>query len=150
MVYLKYAWLMIVRFMRKFFNKLPIMLSYFLLTLSFVACIIILAPNCFDRLPVLSYFISEHELPIIYELYGEVKVLDENSNIVNKNVKVFIGGYSTSLTGTDFFLKFSSSAAKEVFVVIRYEVDEDIREFTKCIAIKEGNHVITEEFIIYA
>lgn len=150
MVYLKYAWLMIVRFMHKVFDKLPIMLSYFFLTFSFVACLIILVPNCFDRLPVLSYIISEHELPITYELYGEVKVLDENGNIVNKNVEVFIGGYSTSLTGTELSLKFSSSAANEVFVVIRYEVDEGMREFTKCIVIKEENHVITEEFIIYA
>lgn len=150
MVYLKYAWLMTVRFMRKVFNKLPIMLSYFFLTFSFVVCLIILVHNCFDELPVLSYIISEHELPITYELYGKVKVLDENGNIVNKNVKVFIGGYSTSLTGTEFFLEFSSSAANETFVVIIYEVDEDIREFTKNIAIKEGNHVITEEFIIYA
>lgn len=150
MVYLKYVWRLIVRFVRRVFNRLPIILSYFFLAFSVVACLMILVPNCFDSVPVLSYYISEHELPITYELCGEVKVLDEDGNIVNKNVEVFVGGYSTSLTSTEFNLKFSSPAASEVFVVIRYELDGDIREFTKCLVIKDGNHVINEEFIIHA
>lgn len=147
---MKYVWLRVVRFMRRVFNKLPTILSYFFLVFSVVACLIILAPNCFDRVPVLSYYISEHELPIAYELCGEVKVLDEHGDVVNKNVEVFVGGYSAFLTTTEFKLNFSSPIAKEVFVVIRYEVDGDIREFTKCLVVKDGNHVIKEEFIIHA
>lgn len=147
---MKYLWLMIVRFIRRVFNKLPFALSYFFLVFSVIACLIILVPSCFDRVPVLSYYISEHELPMMYELHGEVKVLDEKDNLVNKNIEVFVGGYSTSLTSTEFSLKFSAPAMNEVFVVIRYEVDGDIREFTKCLVIKDGNHVIEEEFIIHA
>jgi hypothetical protein len=100
--------------------------------------------------PVLSYYISEHELPITYELNGKVKVLDENGEVINKNVEVFVGGYSTHLATTEFNLKFSSPMVNEVFVVIRYEVDGEICEFTKCIVIEDGNHLFNEEFIIHA
>ena len=92
MIYLKYVWLLLVGFMRRVIHKLPFILSYFFLVFSVIVCLVILVPNCFDRVPVLSYCISEHELPITYELYGEVKVLDANGDIVNKNVEVFIGG----------------------------------------------------------
>ncbi len=146
---MKYIQLMTVRFVHKFFGRLSMILSYFFLTFSVVVCLIVLIPSCFDRVPVLSYYISEHELPIEYELQGEVKVLDENNNIVNKNVEIFIGGFNTSLTSTEFNLKFSSPMAKEVFVVIRYDVDGDIREITKCLAINDRKHVIKEEFIIH-
>ena len=135
MVYLKYIWLMLIGFVRRVLNKLPIILSYFFLTFSVVTCLIILIPNWFDRVPILSYYISEYRLPITYELHGEVKVLDENDSIVNKNVEVFIGGYSISLAETEFVLKFSSLVTNEVFVVIRYEVDGYIRTFTKCMQI---------------
>lgn len=149
MIYLKYVWLMLGGFMRRVIHKLPFILSYFFLVFSVIACLVILIPNCFDRVPVLSYYISEHELPITYELYGEVKVLDANGDIVNKNVEVFIGGYSTTLTSTEFNLKFSSPKVDELFVVIRYEIDGNIREFTKCLMIYDTNHVIKEEFIIH-
>ena len=149
MIYLKYVWLMLAGFMRRVIHKLPFILSYFFLVFSVIACLVILVPNCFDRVPVLSYYISEHELPITYELYGEVKVLDANGDIVNKNVEVFIGGYSTALT-TEFNLKFSSPKVDELFVVIRYEIDGNIREFTKCLMINDANHIIKEEFIIHA
>lgn len=150
MIYLKYVWLLIVGFMRRIIHKLLFILSYFFLVFSVIVCLVVLVPNCFDRVPVLSYCISEHELPITYELYGEVKVLDVNGDIVNKNVEVFIGGYSTVLTSTEFNLKFSSPKTDELFVVIRYEIDGNIREFTKCLTINNANHVIKEEFIIHA
>lgn len=150
MIYLKYVWLMLAGFMRRVIHKLPFILSYFFLVFSVIACLVILVPNCFDRVPVLSYYISEHELPITYELYGEVKVLDANGDIVNKNVEVFIGGYSTALTSTEFNLKFSSPKVDELFVVIRCEIDGNIREFTKCLMINDANHIIKEEFIIHA
>lgn len=147
---MKYLWLIIIRFINKVINKLPSILSYFFLAFSVMVCLIILMPSCFDRVPVLSYYISEHDLPMTYELYGEVKVLDEKGNIVNKNVEVFVGGYSAPLTSTEFFLKFSAPAMNEVYVVIRYELDGDIREFTKCLEFNAGNHIIKEEFIIHA
>lgn len=143
---MKYLWLMIVRFTHRVFNKLPLILSYFFLVFSLMLCLIILIPSCFDRVPV----ISNHELPEMYELQGEVKVFDEKGNIINKNVEVFVGGYSTPLASTKFSLKFSAPTTNEVFVVIRYAVDGDIREVTRCLVIKGGNHVIKGEFIIHA
>ena len=147
---MKYIWLMIVRSLRKLFGRIPTVLSYFFLAFSVGVCLIILCPNCFDRVPVLSYYISEHELPITYELRGEVKVLDENGAIVNENVEVYVGGYSTSVTSSGFDLKFTSPLTEEVFVVIRYEVNGDIREFTKCLLVEDKQHVIIEEFVIHA
>ena len=150
MIYLKYLWLKLVGFMRRFFHKLPFILSYFFLVFSVIVCLVILFPKCFDRVPVLSYCISKHELPITYELYGEVIVVDADGNIVNKNVEVFIGGYNTALSSTEFDLKFSSPKVDELYVVIRYEIDGNIREFTKCLTINDANYVIKEEFIIHA
>ena len=146
---MKYLWLIMVRFMHRIFSKLPSILSYFFLAFSVMVCFIILVPSCFDRVPVLSYYIEEHELPLTYKLQGEIKVLDETGNIVNKNVEIFVGGYSTTLTSTEFNLTFSAPATDKVFVVIRYEVDGNIRELTKCLVIKDGNLVIEEEFIIH-
>jgi hypothetical protein len=110
----------------------------------------ILFPSCFGRVPAWSYFIGEHELPIAYELCGEVKIIDKNGDIVNKNVEVVVGGYRTSvLMSTEFNLKFTSPMTNEVFVVIRYENDGEIHESTKCVMIEDGNHMLEMEFIIY-
>lgn len=149
MVNLKFMLHIIARFARKIFKKLPFVSSYVFLAISVITCLIILVPSWFDRVPILSYYISEHKLPIVYELQGKVEVLDSKGDIVNKNVEVFIGGYSTVLASTEFNLKFSSPKADELFVVIRYEIDGNRCEFTKCLMINDVNHVIKEEFIIY-
>lgn len=147
---LKYIRLKLGRFKRKIFSRLLIILSYILLGFSALVSLIILIPNYFNQVPTLSYYIKKYELPITYELYGEVKVLDENSNIVNKNVEVFVGGYSTSiLMSTEFYLTFSSPVTNEIFVIIRYEIDGEICEYIKCLTFEEGNNILREEFIIY-
>lgn len=149
-MYLKLIWLKLGRFMQKILHRLPIILSYIFLTFSVLVSLMILLPSCFDKTPVLSYYISELELPITYELCGEVKIIDKNGNIVNKNVEVIVGGYRTSiLKSTEFNLKFISPMTNEVFVVIRYENDGAIHEFTKCLIIEDGNHILEREFIIY-
>lgn len=146
----KFIWLKLGRSIRRIFHRLPIILSYMFLTFSVMTSLMILFTNCFDRVPVLSYYISEHELPITYELCGEVKVIDKSGHIVNKNVEVIVGGYRTStFLSTEFNLKFTSPMTNEVFVVIRYEKDGEIHEFTKCLIIADCNHTIEEEFIIY-
>ena len=150
MVFLKYMWLLIVRLVRKVLNKWPIIISYIFLAFSVVTCLLILFMGCFYRVPVLSYYISEHELPMVYELSGKVRVLDESENLINNNVEVFVGGHSALLESTDFNLKFVSPMTDEVFIVIRYEVEGVVCEVTKCLVIEDGSHVITEEFIIYA
>ena len=109
----------------------------------------ILIPECFDRIPVLSYYIREQELPITYTLNGKVKVLDANGKAINKNVEVFVGGYSVSLESEDFSLTFSSPMTDEVYVIIRYEVNGDVRFLVRNLKIKNNSHSITEEFTIY-
>lgn len=146
---LKYCWLNIVRVVRGFLRKLPTFFSYFFLVFSVISCLMILIPECFDRIPVLSYYIREQELPITYTLNGKVKVLDANGKAINKNVEVFVGGYSVSLESEDFSLTFSSPMTDEVYVIIRYEVNGDVRFLVRNFKIKNNSHSITEEFTIY-
>lgn len=146
----KYIQLKLGRFTHKIFNRLPTALSYILLAFSLLISLTLLVPTCFNRVPVLSYFISELELPMTYELSGEVSVLNKNDDIINKNVEVFIGGYKTFIGASkEFNLKFVSPRTSEVFIVIRYEVDEEIFEFTRCLVIGDNNHIIKEEFTIH-
>lgn len=85
-----------------------------------------------------------------YELYGKVSVLDKNDDIINKNVEVFIGGYKTFIGASkEFNLKFVSPETSEVFIVIRYEVDEEKFEFTRGLVIEDNNYIIKEEFTIH-
>ena len=146
---LKYSLFSICSWMRRLFKNLIRLFSYLPLILSGVICLTILFPVSLGRVPVLSYFISEHELPVKYELCGEVKVIDEHGNIINKNVEVFVGGYKTSIYNlTDFSLKFSSPTTNEIFVVIKYDVNGESYEYTKRLIIGEKDHKITEEFIV--
>lgn len=146
----KYARLFFGRILRGIANKTSTLFSYIFLIISLGACLFILVPQCFDKVPILSYFISEHELPITYELCGKVIVYDENGEIANNNVEVFIGGYSAVLSTTEVNLKFSSPKTNEVYVVIRYTYEDRVREFTDRLIIEDGVHVLSEEFIIYA
>ena len=145
----KYCWLNIVRVVFAFLRKLPTFFSYFFLIFSVTSCLMILMPECFDRVPVLSYYIREQELPITYTLDGKVKVLDANGKAINNNVEVFVGGYSVFLESEDFSLTFSSPITDEVFVIIRYEVNGDVRFLVRNLKIKNNSHSITEEFTIY-
>lgn len=150
MIHIKYAWLILIRFVNKFLNRVPTILSYSFLVFSVVSCFMVLIPNCFDKAPIFSYYISEGEFPITYELCGKVMVVDEKNDIINKDVEVFVGGYSTHLTSTEFSLKFTSPLAREFFVVIRYKLNGSVEEYTKSLILKKDQHVIREEFVIHA
>lgn len=150
MIYLKYIWLIIVAFVRKTLRNFPIMVSYFLLLISAVICISILFTDYFDRVPLLSYFISQSELPQKYILEGEVKVYDRNGDIVNSNIDVFVGGYSAYQASDTFTITFASPPTNELYVVIRYQIDKSIHESTFCLNTKDENHIIRKEFVIYA
>lgn len=148
----KLFWINLGRVIQKFLYYLPVILSYVPLIISMMISLIIFFPNCFDRVPVLTYFIEKLELPITYELCGEVKIIDKNGNIVDKNVEVIVGGYKTSILGsTEFNLKFTSPMTNEVFVVIRYENNRKKHVFTNCLINndEDSDHVFNEEFIIY-
>ena len=146
---MKYIKLIVTRYVHCFFRKLPIVLSYFFLVFSSITCLTILMPRLFYRAPILSYCVSELNLPFTYELSGEVKILDKDGKLVNKNVEVFVGGYSTSLETTKLRLKFSSPLTKIIFVVIRYEVNGKTYEKTQSLMIDKDCYSVREDFIIH-
>ena len=146
---MKYIRLITKRYINKICNIIPIAISYCILVFSVFCCLIILIPSCFDRVPVLSYYISRHDLPMLYELHGKVQVINEAGEIVNRNVEVFVGGYKSKVVSSNFELVFSAPMMKEMYVIIRYEVNGKIEECVKYIEINDKERVISEEFNIY-
>ena len=109
----------------------------------------ILLPECFEKVPSLSYILSKHELPITYELQGKVNVYDEQNNRIEKDVEVFIGGYKTTVSApSDFTLTFSSPVTRQIYVVIRYTDEYRTHEKLSCLVVEDGVHTVTGEFNI--
>lgn len=146
---MKYLWLIVVRFTHKVLNKFPSILSYFFLAFSVIACLVILVPSCFDRVLVLSYYISEHELPMMYELYGEVKVLDEKGNIVNQNVEVFVGGYSITIFISTHSVTMIKSADKNHIISIEETENGKYDAVCPCYPAKAIGNVDFIDNVIY-
>ncbi len=145
---IKLLQLKIRRFYRSTFQRKGFWLSFFLLVFSFVVLIMILFPVIYDRVPLYSYFVREWKLPVAYELDGQVEIVDAAGNVVNTNVEVFIGGYSTSVDSNgQFKLVFSAPLTTELFIVIRYTTPsgQNIVK-TELLVIKEGVHKIEQEF----
>lgn len=139
-------------FLRCLLKKIPVCLSYFFLVFSFITCMALLVPSLFDRVPTLSYYIKKLELPIAYELKGKVEIRNKKDEIITediKNLEIFVGGYSTYLTGTEFNLIFSSPKTEKIYVVIRYEIDGKMKESAKYVAIENGIYSFEEEFDIH-
>lgn len=108
----------------------------------------ILFPICYDRVPVYSYFVQEWELPISYNLSGKVEIVDAYGNIVNRDVEIFVGGYSATANSIgEFHLVFSAPSTTEIFAVVKYANPAgQIITKTESIVIKNGIHVIEKEF----
>lgn len=140
------------RFFRHTFQRKSFWLSVGLLIFSFFVLLMVLFPILYDRVPLYSYFIQKWELPISYELDGKIEVLDANGYFVNRDVEVFIGGYSTKVADDgEFKLVFSAPTATKLFVVVQY-VDTTGRIVTKTelLIIGNGMHSIKKEFKFYA
>lgn len=147
---MKCVWIKVKRLGKKILNKFIIVLSYIFLLLSVVTSLVLLIPNCFGRVPILLYYISEARLPLVYELSGKVIILDENDEVINENIEVFIGGYKgVYLTSTEFNLKFSSPMTNEIFVVIRYKIDGVTKSFIDSVTYDYGSYSTKEEFVIH-
>ena len=134
-------------FRNTFFGK-GFWLSLGLLIFSFIVLLIILFPICYDRVPVYSYFVKERKLPISYNFSGKVEIVDAYGNIVNKDVKIFVGGYSATPNSVgEFHLVFSAPTTTEIFAVIKYtNIAGQIITKTESIIIKDGIHDIEKEF----
>jgi hypothetical protein len=137
------------RFFRRVFKGIGSRLSIAFLLFSAAISLMILAPNCFDRVPVYSYFIRELKLPITYEINGKVKIVDVDGNIVNTDVEIIVGGYSTSVDSNgEYVLIFSAPVTAEIFVVIRYiDIDGNTIAKIESVLIKSGVHKIKREFV---
>lgn len=150
MGWLKKFWLMTSRFVRKIASKLPLAASYFFLAFSVVVCVVLLVPEWFDRVPVLSYYISEHELPMSYELRSEVIIYDQEGKTIDTNAEIFVGGYHAQAeTGTSFALTFSSPAVDRIYVIVQYEIDGQIFEHTHEFWNNGRTHIFEGKIIIH-
>ena len=139
------------RFFRSAFRGIGFKLSIVFLLISVAVSLMIIAPNCFDRVPVYSYFIRELKLPITYELSGKIEIFDAHENCVNTNIEVIVGGYSTWTTlNGEYNLDFSSPATNEIYVIIRYTNSSgNIEIKTESIPISDGVHKLEKEFQYY-
>ena len=147
---IKIVCLMITRGWRKFVKAIPNVFSYFFLVVSILICVILLVPQCFDRVPVISYLLSEHEFPMSYELHGEVRIYDDGE-LVDSNVWVYVGGYQIKTsTSEPFTLSFVSPASQSFSVVIRYVIDGKTFDYTQIVYHKSGTHIVEGEFVIHA
>lgn len=150
MCWIKYVRLMITRGWRKLAKAIPSVLSYLFLVVSIFICFILLVPQCFDRVPVVSYLLSEHEFPMSYELYGEVRIY-ENGELVDSNVSIYVGGYQIKTsTSKPFTLSFVSPVSQSFSVVIQYVIDGKTFDYTQIVYPKSGTHTVEREFIIHA
>lgn len=148
MCYLKLIALAITNFIRKCIKLLPNFLSYCILAGSIFSCLIILAPELFDRVPVVSYFISKHELPMAYELQGEVLIIKDDA-VIESDIRIYIGGYyAKASTAEPFRLSFVSPSSKRFCVVIQYVIDGRTHEHVQIINCPNGTNVIERKFII--
>jgi len=136
------------RLFRKAFRGIGFNLSVVFLILSAAVSLMIIAPNCFDRVPIYYYLIREWKLPIAYELRGKVEIVNAGGNVVNKDVEIFVGGYCATVNSNgEFELVFSATSTSEVFVVIRYiNPTGQIITKTELIVINSGIHDIEKEF----
>ncbi|MGE5389794.1 MAG: hypothetical protein ACM3PE_01900 [Deltaproteobacteria bacterium] len=136
------------RFFRNTFFGKGFWLSFGLLIFSFFVLLMILFPICYDRIPVYSYFVEEWKLPISYNFSGKVEIVDANDKFVNKDVEIFVGGYSTTANSIgEFHLVFSAPTATEIFAVIKYTnlAGQTITK-TESLVIKGGIHDIEKDF----
>lgn len=136
------------RFFKKCFFGKGFWLSFGLLIFSFFVLLMILFPICYDRVPVYSYFVQEWKLPISYNLSGKVEIVDTYGNIVNKDVEIYVGGYSaTANSDGEFHLVFSAPSTTEIYAVVIYtNTAGQIITKNESIVIKKGVHDIEKEF----
>ena len=62
--------------LHSFFSGFCSKLSIALVLFSAVVSFWLLVPTLFDRVPIFSYFSHRLELPMKYEMYGSVKIVD--------------------------------------------------------------------------
>lgn len=147
----KFIQLKVRRFFRSAFRGIGFKLSIVFLLISATVSLMVILPNCFDRVPVYSYFIRKFELPITYELTGKIEIFDADENLISTDVEVIVGGYSTWTTPSrEYSLNFSSPMTDEIYAIIRYKSSSGKMEvITESITVSDGIHKLEKEFQYY-
>ena len=80
--------------------------------------------NVTRRAPILSFFIKELELPIVYNLSGTIEIKDENQNLMSiSDIYIAIGGYQECIeNGEEYNIRFSATESENIPVVIKYSI----------------------------
>ncbi len=136
--------------LHSFFSGFCSKLSIALVLFSAVVSFWLLVPTLFDRVPIFSYFSHRLELPMKYEMYGSVKIVDCEGNILNDSVAISVGGYSVKIgTNVEYDLVFSCPKDEFFFVTISYIDQKGIeRNYTEKVAFPDDSYVFQEDYII--
>ena len=133
-------------FFSGFFSKLSIIIVLFSAIVSFW----LLVPTLFDRVPIFSYSSHRLELPMKFEMYGSVKIVDCKGNLLNDSVAISVGGYRVKIgTNVEYDLVFSCPKDEFFFVTISY-IDQKGKErfYTEKVGFPDDSYVFQEDFII--
>lgn len=139
------------RCIRGFLKKLPFALSIIFLVFSAFVSFMILLPSAADKAPIYPYFIKKLEFPIVYELYGNIAIIDSDGNTNNSDITIFVGGYKEEIGSEEKYnISFSSPKNDSFYVNITYkDPSGDLKTFTESIKFSEDQHSIKKDFVIH-
>lgn len=136
---------------RIFLKKFPFVMSFVFLVFSALVSFMILLPSVADKAPIYPYFIKKLELPIAYDLYGNVSIIDSDGSTHNSDVTIFVGGYKEEIgSNVKYHISFSSPKNDSFYVNITYkDPSGDLKTFTESVEFSEGQHSIERDFVIH-
>jgi hypothetical protein len=139
------------RLLKNSFKGIGFNLSIIFLLFSVAVSLMLIIPNCFDRLPVYSYFVKKMELPITYEVTGKIEFYDVDGNNLDLRAMIFVGGYSCNLeTDGSYKLTFSCPSTSDAYLVIRYNDQTGKEQLkTECLKLSQQTHLLEEDFKYY-
>lgn len=86
-------------------------------------------PSLFSRVPIFSYLVENLSLPLSYEFEGTVVILNNEEELIDETVNVFVGGYSMEVfSGEPFVLSFASECTNYFYVTIEYTNEKGEKE----------------------
>ena len=122
-IYLKYLGVQLWKTIKVFLGKGLLIISLLFFLIAFFT-------NVTRRAPILSFFIKELELPIVYNLSGTIEIKDENQNLMSiSDIYIAIGGYQECIeNGEEYSIRFSATESENIPVVIKYSIRGNRRE----------------------
>lgn len=114
----------------QFCKRISGLLGKGLLVISLLFFLVAFFTNVTRRAPILSFFVTELELPIVYNLSGIIEIKDTNQNLMNiSDIYIIIGGYRDCIeNGEEYSINFSATENENIPVVIKYNIGGNERE----------------------